>query len=186
MKKFIIIVILLGIFFKATAQNKAIDTVWFRVPNVTIVDSGLLDALDSIIYAYTQDVSASKLVWYVMFFDEEVDGNSGSKVEFYLSPSDVILPAMKKSDGFFLYKKNLFFIEKRNEKSKKNDHIFAYSNKTRPFYYITINWDLLWASDLEESKKARLGYIYASIQDYNGVFLTRGSDGLWTWRYNVL
>lgn len=182
MKRIVFLIILFGPFFEVTAQNKAIDTVWFRAHRVTVVNAGLLDALDSMILAYTQD-HPKKLVWYIMF--EDVDSNSKNKVELSLTPSDFMLPAMKKSDGFFSYKNNLFFIEKRNEKGKRYDCIFEYSNKTKPFYYIKIDWELLWASDMEESKKNQLFLKYASIEDYRSVLLIRDSDGLWSWRYSM-
>ena len=181
MKRIVFLIILFGNFFDMTAQNKAIDTVWFRAHRVTVVDAELLDALDSMILVYTQDLH-SKLVWYITF--EDVDSNSESKVELYLTPSDVILPVMKKSDGFFQYKNNLFFIEKRIEQEKKYDHIFEYSNKAKLFYYIKIDWDLFWASD-EESKKINSLLKYASIADFPSVLLIQDFDGLWSWRYTM-
>lgn len=179
MKRIVFLIILFCTFFEVTAQNKAIDTVWFRAHRVTVVDTGLFEALDSIILAYTD--YSKKIVWYVSF--EDVDSNFESKVELYLTPSRFLLPVFKKSDGFFPYKNNLFFIEKRIEQRKRYDHIFEYSNKTKPFYYLKIDWVLFWASDLEESKKDQLLYERVLTEDPRPVLLTRDSDGLWSWRY---
>lgn len=181
MKRIVLLIFLFGTFFEVTAQNNAIDTVWFRAHRVTVVDSGLLDELDSIILVYTQE-HPKKLVWYIGFLD--VDSNSESKVKLVLVPSRVMLPVLKKSDGFFTYKNNLFFIEKRSKQGKRYDYIFEYSNITKPFYYIKINWDLFWASesDFDESKKNQI-FKYSIISDYRSVLLVRDFDGLWSWRY---
>ena len=175
-------------FFRATAQNNAIDTIWFRVPNVSIVDDGLFDALDSILLVYPKESpkSIKKLVWNIVFLDEDIDCDSESKMDIIMVPSDFIIPIMRMSDGFFFYKGNLFFVEKRKGKEKKYNDIIEYSDKSRSFYYITIKWDQLWNSSLEESIKNQLVSKYASIEDYPSVLLKRDSGGLWKWRLSEL
>ena len=92
---------------------------------------------------------------------------------------------MKKSDGYFYYHNNLYFIENRDEKRRQYDSIFEYLDNTKLFYYITIDWKLFWDSNLEESKKNTLYYKYASIEDYPSVFLSRDSDYLWSWKFSM-
>lgn len=186
MKRFVLIIILFGSLFEVTAQNKAVDTIWFRVQNVNIVDEGFLNALDSMLLVFSQESpkSIKKLVWHIMFLDENIDGDSESKVNVIVVPSNFIIPSMRISDGFFSHKDNLFFVKNRNEKGKNHNRIFAYSNETKPFYYVIIDWKILWNSSLEESIKNQLVCKYASIEDYPSVLLTRDSDGLWTWRFS--
>ena len=175
-------IILVCVYFEATAQHKVIDTNWFRVQKVNVADTGLLDAFDSIILAFSQGYkSIQKKVWYISCFDKNIDSNLMNTGALRMFPSDFILPVMKKSRGYFYYKDNLFFIEKGNDKDKKHYHIFEYSNKTKSFYYITINWKLFWASDLKESVKNRLTDKYGPISDDPTILLTRDSNGLWTW-----
>ena len=54
MKKSVLMIILVCVYFEATAQHKVIDTNWFRVQKVNVADTGLLDAFDSIILAFSQ------------------------------------------------------------------------------------------------------------------------------------
>lgn len=182
MKKHVLIIILFSVYFEATAQHKVIDTTWFRVQKANVADTGLFDAFDSIILAFSQGYkSIQKKVWYISYIDEDIDSNLMNTVALRMFPSDFILPVMKKSRGFFYYKDNLFFIEKGNGKDKKHCHIFEYSNKTKSFYYITINWRLFWASDMKEAEKKRLTDKYGLISDDPTILLTRDTDGLWTW-----
>lgn len=109
MKKFFFIIILIGFFFEATAQKRAIDTIWFRVPKVNIVDEGLFDVLDSIIPVFSQGSSKTikKMVWYIMYLDDDIENDSESEIYLLVIPSRFIIPEMKKADGFFPYKDNL-------------------------------------------------------------------------------
>ena len=155
--------------------------------NVKVTDEGLLDALDSISHELSKDSLGSlrKLVWYIMFSDDNFESSSERIVELCLVPSNYIIPVMKESDGYFYYHNNLYFIENRDEKRRQYDSIFEYLDKTRIFYYITIDWKLFWGSNMEESKKNTLYYKYASIEDYPSIFLSRDSDYLWRWKFSM-
>lgn len=156
------------------------------MPQVNVADEGLLVALDSMTLAYLQESpNATKtMVWYLTYLDKDMDGDSENKMDFLVIPSSKIIPNIEKSDGYFSYKDHLFFIGKRNDQRKRQDPVFAYSNTTNSFYYIKINWNLLWNSDIEESVKNQLVSKYASIEDYPPILLSRNSDGLWTWRFS--
>lgn len=187
MKRFVLILILCGTFHEVSAQKKVIDTVWFRVAKVDVVDKGLLNALNSMSHVFCKGGTREmkELVWYIRFDDEDSDSNSENKVDLIAVPSYFITPVMRKSDGYFYYKNSLFLIEKRNEARKANDSIFKYSNKRKSFYYLSINWDIFWGSSLDESIKSQLLGKYCITEDFPSVFFTRKPDGVWIWQFSL-
>lgn len=188
MKRFILIVIFLGAFHEVNAQNKAIDTIWFRVPRVDIVDKELLNTIDSAVLVFSQEESKPirKFVWYIRLLDDDSVRDCGNKVDITMDPWNFISPTMGKSDGFFFHNNSLFFISNKIETKENYDHIFKYTDKSKSFYYLRIDFELFWGSDLSESVKNDIFYKYAGITDYRSVYLTRKPNGLWIWHFSVI
>lgn len=188
MKRYFLILFMIGALINSVkAQSKAIDTISFCVSEVKIIDENLQNLLDSIFLSrsHVNSFREDTLIWNLYLYENH-DLCSGTAYCMLVHPFDHIMETMNYAIGFFAHKNNIVFVTQDIEKAKRHDDILSYSKNQRYFYSISINWDALWQSDLDDALKRSLVVEFAAISDYPSDILCRKESGIWHWMGQTL
>lgn len=179
MKRFLLLVMLSAVINPIIAQSRAIDTIRFSVSEVKISDENILHLLDSV---FSSSPHEDTLIWNVFIGEGLGCWSSDTSYCLLVHRFDHIMAIMKSSIGFFVHKSNIVFITQNTEEEREHhDTLLTYTNVQRNFYCVSIDWDALWQSNLDDALKRSLVVEFASITDYHSDIICQKENGIWYW-----
>lgn len=181
MKHYILIIgLLFSLCKEINAQNKAIDTTWINLAEVSVVDDGLLKSLSSVVSSYLKLNNCLFDCW-LLYLSTDSLYTSGYELSILITPSSFDSKELKNVNNFFYHNKELFFITFQDTASNTYfDDVFRYTNHKKRFYHLSIDWDLLEKSNMNKKKKSNLISKYGPcFSDYHYEILVRKNKGDW-------
>lgn len=153
----------------ASAQAKPIDTIYFSLPRIKVVDSMVFRLLDSIVHAEKHTFPKrwqKHMIWRIRTFEDS------SGITFITQPG--LISEFDKNDvGYVLFNKQYYFIVIDENQCAESANILKKTTSRKQFFSVSINWVALWETNPDPKTVGPLMDMYASPFDPSVLILKR-------------